>query len=534
MRLFDFLDYQSAINSDVPFLVKDNKSLSYLQGQQESIKLAAYLLKKGVTSGDRVAILSKNSIEYILFYYACSRIGAVCVPLNFRLAANEWSFILDNAQAKLLLCSTEFLPAITPVLKQLNQLEKLIVVGEKTEQQKLPSSIQLSHYSDVPALSLSESTALVEPISQNISEDDIVYQMYTSGTTGTPKGVVVSNRNVGATVHQLALNTPKIIQGGDWILILPVFHAAAALHCFSAVQAAATLHIQEEFSPVDFVETLVQKNINVVLAVPAIIKAVLALVPNLESYDFSRLELFVYGASPIDKETLTKAIEVFSCDFCQGYGMTESTLTISMLRPDDHIKALGSQPELLLSAGRAVLGTQISIRDTDDKVLPANEVGEVCTKGPQVMQSYWNRADASKEALRNGWLHTGDAGYLDNNGYLYIVDRVKDMIISGGENIYPKEVEQVLLQHESVQDVALIGIPDEKWGEQGLAFIVLAPGSSLDSQALDKYCRAHLASYKCPKQYKSIEALPLNVTGKVLKKELRKPYWDSYNKRQAG
>lgn len=533
MRLFDFLDYQSTINADVPFVVKADKSFTYKEGQQESVKLSALLLEKGIRAGERVAILSKNSIEYILFYYACARIGAVAVPLNFRLAASEWSFIIDNSQSKLLLCSDEFVPAITPVLDKLNQLEGIMLINSTADQHELPNDLSISHYSDIQLLSFDQSRDLVEPISHSITEEHIVYQMYTSGTTGTPKGVVISNGNASATIHQLALNTPKIIQGGDWILTLPVFHAAAALHSFSAVQAAATMHIQEEFSPVEFVETIVNKKVNVVLAVPAIIKAVLAFVPNIGDYDFSNLELFVYGASPIDKETLTQAMQVFSCDFCQGYGMTEATLAISMLRPDDHVRALESKPELLLSAGRAVLGTQISIRDSEGKALGVNEYGEVCTKGPQVMQSYWQRPDATKETLLDGWLHTGDAGYLDEEGYLFIVDRIKDMIISGGENIYPKEIEQVLMQHESVQDVAVVGIPDEKWGEQGLAFIVLKPDAELDSDALDKYAHENLASYKCPKQYKAIEALPLNATGKVLKKELRKPYWDNYASRRA-
>lgn len=530
MRLFDFLNYQAVINSDTQFLVSAQRELTYTAANDESVRFAALLLNQGVKKGDRVAILSKNSVEYLLYYYACARIGAVCVPLNFRLVANEWKYILNDSESVLLLSSAEFAPAIVGVAGELTSTKKMMLLDGSVTDLGDTAGLAVNHYSDIDNISLDDATAAVTPVSEDIVDADTIYQMYTSGTTGSPKGVLISHANVSATVHQLALNTPQILTGGDWIVILPVFHAAAALHCFSGVQSAATLHIKDEFAPVDFVETLQNQNINIALAVPAIIKAVLAFVPNLGDYDFSKLELFIYGASPIDQATLGAAMKVFGCDFCQGYGMTESTLAISMLRPADHVAAVEGKPELLQSAGRPVLGTQLTIRDTDDKAVAAGTVGEICIRGPQVMTAYWKLPEATEKALANGWLHTGDAGYLDENGYLFIVDRIKDMIISGGENIYPTEVETALRQHDSVTDVAVIGIPDEKWGETVLACIVPADAESFDSEALDAYCREQLASYKCPKSYTTIDALPLNATGKVLKKELRKPYWENHSK----
>lgn len=522
MRLFDFLDYQASTNGDTLFLSSDARELTYRDGNDETVKLASLMLSHGIGAGDRVAILSKNSIEYILYYYACSRIGAVCVPLNFRLNPNEWRYILDDSQTKMVLCASEYLADIANLADDLPTLEKIMLLDDTADHD---SDDVFCHYKEVHQVDLALAQNQVSQRQVSLTEDDIVYQMYTSGTTGSPKGVVISHRNISATVHQLALNTPQILLGGEWILILPVFHAAAALHCFSGVQSAATLHVKAEFVPQDFVDTLQNKRINVALAVPAIIKAVLAFVPNISSYDFSALELFIYGASPIDKATLTQAMDVFSCDFCQGYGMTESTLAITMLRPDDHVKAVEGRADLLASAGKPVFATQISIMNENDQPVAPKTVGEICVRGPQVMSSYWNLPEETESALRNGWLHTGDAGYLDESGYLFIVDRIKDMIISGGENIFPKEIENVLLQHEQIKDVAVVGVPDEKWGESAVAFVVPHNADEFDSEVIDAYCRSNLATYKCPKLYETLEELPMNATGKVLKKELRKPYW---------
>lgn len=526
MRLFDFLDYQAERNPDRPLLVSNVRSLSYEETKIETQKLAIAMLGLGLKEGDRVAILSKNTVEYLIFYYACARIGVVCVPLNFRLAPAEWEFILSNSQAKFLLCEKEFLDPINSISSNLNDLDNVAYIGET--EKNLSEFASTQSYTDLLSMDVYDDLLpTLDKLSSYISPEDTLYQMYTSGTTGLPKGVLISHQSVSETLHQLAVNTPSLLTGGEWVVVLPLFHAAAALHCFSGVHAGSTLYIEAEFSPFAFVELLINKKINIALTVPAMIQAVLDYVPNIEDYNFDSLEQFVYGASPINENTLRQAMKVFDCDFCQGYGATEATLAISMLKPEDHRKALDGQVHLLRSAGKPVLGTQITIRDAEGNILPVNENGEVCVKGPQVMQAYWKLDEATKSALRDGWLYTGDAGYLDEEGYLYLVDRIKDMIVSGGENIYPKEIETALLKHESVKDVAVIGVPSEKWGETPKAIIVLQEDAELDEEALSEHCRSLLASYKCPSSYDAIDALPLNPTGKVLKKVLKAPYWEN-------
>jgi len=251
------------------------------------------------------------------------------------------------------------------------------------------------------------------------------------------------------------------------------------------------------------------------------IQAMLVYIPDLSRQDFSKLEAIIYGASSISEETLRRAIEIFNCDFYQGFGQTESSASIVFLTADDHRRALESKPELLLSAGRAIPGTTVRIVDSDDKELPRGLSGEIVMRGPQVMKAYWNLSQATAEVLRNGWLHTGDIGMMDEEGYVYVQDRIKDMIVSGGENVYPREVENVLFAHPAIADAAVIGLPDEKWGEAVTAVLVLRDGASLEVEELIDFCRGKLGAYKIPRQIRIVSELPRNASGKVLKKELR-------------
>jgi acyl-CoA synthetase (AMP-forming)/AMP-acid ligase II len=239
----------------------------------------------------------------------------------------------------------------------------------------------------------------------------------------------------------------------------------------------------------------------------------------------------VYGASPIAVETLRRAIEVFGCDFAQGFGMTETTAVATILSTADHKRALAGKPGLLLSCGRAIPGTSIRIVDDEDKEVPRGTIGEVLVRGPQLMRGYWNLPEASAEALRGGWMHTGDAATMDDEGFVYIQDRVKDMIVSGGENVYPREIEDVLFQHPAVADAAVIGVPDAQWGEAVKAVVVLRAGKTATESELVDHCRAKLAGYKRPRSVDFIAELPRNPSGKVLKRELREPYWKGHTRR---
>ncbi len=268
--------------------------------------------------------------------------------------------------------------------------------------------------------------------------------------------------------------------------------------------------------------------------VPAMIQACLVAAPGPGELRYDDLRFVLYGASPIAEETLRHAMQVFGCEFVQGYGMTETTAGLTFLLPRDHERALREKPGLLLSAGRAIPGTEVRIVDEEDRPLPAGEIGEVVARGPQLMRGYWNLPEATAEALRGGWMHTGDAGCLDEDGYLYIQDRVKDMIVSGGENVYPREVEDALFEHPAVADAAVIGVPHEQWGESVKAVVVLRPDAQATADEIMEFCRGRLAGYKRPGSVDFLPELPRNPSGKVLKRELREPYWKGHGRRVAG
>jgi fatty-acyl-CoA synthase len=348
--------------------------------------------------------------------------------------------------------------------------------------------------------------------------------MYTSGTTGRPKGAVLQHAAIAANIFQASV----AIGGspGERVLIVaPMYHAAAALTTFFAVARGGCLFIQEDFVPAEVVRVLSEEGIARVTLVPAMIQACLVLVPDVAQRRYDDLRLITYGASPIAEQTLRRAMDVFGCDFIQGYGMTETTALLTYLMPEDHRRALAGRPELLLSAGRPVVGTEIRIVDGGDVPVAAGDVGEICARGPQLMRGYWNLPDATAEALRGGWMHTGDAGRLDADGFLFIQDRVKDMIVSGGENIYPREVEEVLFRHPAVADAAVIGVPDEQFGEAVKAVVVLRDGASATAEDIMEFSRGRLGGYKRPRSVDFVGVLPRNPSGKVLKRELREPYW---------
>ena len=295
-----------------------------------------------------------------------------------------------------------------------------------------------------------------------------------------------------------------------------------------------SLYIQEDFIPEDVVSALSEERICLALLVPAMIQACLVAVPDIAERSYPDLKSMIYGASPVAEQTLRRAMDVFKCGFTQAFGMTELSPVATVMTSDDHRRALTDKPELFQSAGRAILGTEIRIADEDDNPLPNGEIGEILVRGPQVMRGYWNMPEATAETLRGGWMHTGDAGIMDDEGYIYIRDRVKDMIVSGGENVYPNVIENLLFQHPSVADVAVIGVPDEQWGETVKAIVVLRDGASATDEEIMDFCRGKLGGFERPRSVDFIDALPRNASGKVLKRELREPYWEGYERRVAG
>ena len=517
MRIHEWLDYIARENPDRELATQGARVLRYGDARRAANRLAHALRASGLLPGDRFAFLAKNCLEYSYLFFAASKSGAVPVPLNYRLAAPELAYIVKDSGAKLVIAQSEYVSLLESVRADLGGAQVFVSIGATAAPgwRDYDSWIGACPDNDV----------------ETPGDDGVdLYQMYTSGTTGRPKGAVLTHRAVTANIHQVRI---AMETGSDErvLIVAPLYHAAAALTMIGTVLAGSSALIQEDFNPAEVVRALSEERITRTTLVPAMIQACLLMVPDIADRRYPDLELVVYGASPIAADTLRRAMEVFRCDFVQGFGMTETSAVLSVLTREDHRRAMSGRSELLLSAGRALPGTDVRIVDENDNPLPPGTIGEIAGRGDQVMRGYWNLAEATAEALRGGWFHTGDAGRMDSDGYLYIEDRVKDMIVSGGENIYPREVENVLFAHPAVADAAVIGVPDAKWGETVKAIVQLKPGASASAEEIIEFCRGKLAGYKLPRSADFVATIPRNASGKVLKRELREKYWAGHARR---
>lgn len=472
----------------------NNNELTFAEVDERANRLAQLILNMGISRGERIALLAMNETEFFEVQVAAIRAGVTLVPLNFRLAIPELSFIMDNAEPQMLITGPGF-HEIGDSLGCPNRLS----LGPEYEQ--AINSVSAMERSPIDAA-------------------EICSVLYTSGTTGRPKGSLISNQALWARIVSFTLEY-KPDPSNVFLQGLPLFHIAATVS-FTYAYNGATNIVVRDFNPADVIQTLEDKQVTDALFVPTMINLLINH-PDIETANLSALDFVAYGASTIPPSVLTKAIDVFSADFCQLFGMTE-TSGCTALRPEDHDPV--NKPHLLASAGVVAHGFEIRVVDDQDIDVQVGEVGEVICRGPALMDGYLGAEEATASALRGGWMHTGDLGKLDEDGYLFVTDRKKDMIISGGENIYPREVEDVLFSHESVHSAAVIGIPDQRWGEQVHAVVVLQPNCSMSEMDLLVYARENLAGYKVPKSVEYVEELPLNATGKVLKKILREPYWE--------
>jgi acyl-CoA synthetase (AMP-forming)/AMP-acid ligase II len=520
MRLHDYLDFFAREQPDTDFAVLGDRHITYRAAVVEVNHLANAFVSAGLQVGDRVAILSKNSIEYPLMFYAASKAGVVPVPLNYRMAAPEWVYMINDAQAKMFVASAAYVSIVDGFRSQLDTVERFLAIDASGPE----------GWDDYRRWVSGEPATAPHRV---VTEDDDVYQMYTSGTTGHPKGAVLTQGAVTSQLAQICL-VYSGMPGDRTLVVAPLYHAAAAITAFVTVYLGGCLYVQEDFNPLEVVRALSEEHITFTTLVPAMIQACLVFVPDIGGRRYDDLRRITYGASPIAEETLRRAAAAFKCEFLQAYGMTETTAVVTYLLPPDHERALTDEPNLLLSAGRPLAGTEVRVVDEDDNPVPNGTIGEIIARGPQLMRGYWNMPDESAEALRGGWLHTGDAGVLDDEGYVYVQDRVKDMIVSGGENVYPRVVEDVLFQHPAVADAAVIGVPDEQWGETVKAIVVLRAEATATDEELIDFCRDKLGGYERPRSVDFVNTLPRNPSGKVLKRQLREPYWAGHKRRVAG
>jgi len=466
--------------------------------------------------GARGAILALNSDRYYEFSYAMPWAGCVFVPVNTRLAPPEIAYWLDDSGSEVLFVDDAFLPAIAALEGKMASVREIVYIGDGDTPDGMHG------YEDLIA-----GADAVDDAGKGY--DDLAALYYTGGTTGVSKGVMLSHRNIVSN----ALNTiPAIDFRSDmrWLHAAPMFHIADALAIYGVTMVAGRHVFIPAFEPVTVLKAIQAEGITESLWVPTMINMI-ANHPDIGKYDLSTLRHLPYGASPMPAAVINKAIEVLpDCKFTHAYGQTECAPLVTVNGPESHVGE-GLKNELYKSCGRACMTVDIKIIDEDGNELPAGEIGEVCARGPNIMMGYWNKPEQTAAALRDGWMHSGDGGYMTEDGYLYIVDRVKDMIISGGENVYSAEVENAVYQHASVVECAVIGVPDEKWGERVHAIVRLVEGAEPDEASIISHCHELIAGFKCPRSVTfREEPLPVSGAGKILKTDLRKPFWEGHEK----
>jgi len=485
----------------------EGQRLTYGELDGRTSRIANGLAEAGVKAQGRVAVLSKNNPAFFELWFGATKADAVLVPVNFRLAAPEVAFVVNDAQAEVLFVGADFYATVEKIRHELATVRQIVAIDGNHPTWPAYAA-WVARHSDV------DPDVPIDP-------HGCAIQMYTSGTTGRPKGAQLSHANL------LSLLPGAIEQFGTWhdrdvsLVCMPLFHIGGSGWALVGLYRGVENVVTRDFDPAAILRTIADFKVTKAFFVPAMILFLLQ-VPACRTTDFSALELIAYGASPAPIELLRNALKVFGCGFAQVYGLTETTGAITYLPPEDH---QADAVERLKSCGKPMTGVEVRIVDAGGREVATGEVGEVICRTPQIMLGYWNLPDASRLAIRDGWFHTGDAGYMDRDGYIYIYDRVKDMIVSGGENIYPAEVESALFGHPAVADVAVIGVPDDKWGEQVKAIVVRKPGASVTDREIIDFARERIAHYKAPRSVDFVEALPRNPSGKILKRELRKPYW---------
>ena len=476
-------------------------------------QIANGLIAANITPNTRIGYLAKNTSSYYEILFGCAKARAVLNGVNTRLAPPEVQFILNDAHCQILFVGAEYYALIDEIKDELPHLAQIIALDDT--------------HNDWPRFEdWRDQQSQSDPALPHKPDDDVI-QLYTSGTTGLPKGVMLTNANYASNFSQSNRTGWAIFEPGTVSMnAMPLFHVAGVnVGVIGAAQGAKTL-ILRDINPGQILDLIEEHKVNFTFWVPAVI-LMLTQIPNVRERDFSSLNRIVYGASPITENLLNDAREIFACDFIQLFGLTETTGAATYLPPEAHNPEWGK----LRSCGIPWPGAIIRCVDAEGQPVPTGEIGEIIIKSPFVMKGYWNRPEATAEAIKDGFFYTGDAGYFDEDGYLFIHDRIKDMIVSGGENIYPAEVENALFGHPDIADVAVIGVPDEKWGESVKAIVVPKENANPSVEELVAYARERIAAFKCPKSVDFITEMPRNPSGKILRKDLREPYWRDQDRR---
>ena len=519
-------------------IVCGGKHWTYQEFCSRVYQLSRCLKRIGIKKEDKVAILHPNCHTFLEAYYAIPQIGAISVPINTRLSAGEIAYILEDSESKLLIADPMFKNQLEPVRKKIRGIKKILWTGDDRDRSS-PSdsspdaslhgnrSVGLNYEE---ALRQEDSGALPAP---SMESEDIAQIYYTSGTTGRPKGVMLSHKNV--MTHALGTIAEVHLTDSDvWVHVAPLFHLADAWATWAVTWVGGTHVLVREFDARAVLETIQREKVTLTNLIPTMLNLMVNH-PDAGKFDYGSLRVLLSGGAPIAPEVVRKIVETFKCDYIQTYGMTETSpyLTLSILK--EHLKQLPHEDQLRFKSktGREFIGVDLKVVNEQGNEIKGDEkeVGEIIVKGDIVTKGYWKLPEETKKSIKGGWLYTGDMAVIDEEGYVTIVDRKKDMILTGGENVYSTEVENILYMYPAILECAVVGVPDQKWGEAVKAIVVLKPGQKATEQEIIQFCKEKIAHYKAPKSVDFIEALPRTGSGKIHKKNLRDKYWEGFEKK---
>ena len=516
MNTTDFINIASAICPDRTAIIFEDKRYTFGQLNERINRLANGLIKLGIQKGDRVSFLQVNCNQCVETYFAVAKTGAIYLPLNFRAKEKELTYMLNTAEAATLIAGERYIPMIQSIQPELKTLKNLISIEKKHD--------DMLYYEDI----VNESSA--DEVVTEIGDNDTTILMYTAGTTGFPKGVMLSHTSFSTYVLENVTPPDPDIEERN-ILTVPLYHVAGIQAMMAAIYGARTLVMERQFEPEEWMTLVETEKANRAMMVPTMLKQLLDH-ENFKKHDLSSLKVITYGAAPMPIPVIRKALEEFpGVSFINAFGQTETASTITALGPEDHVLT-GTPEEMekklkrLSSIGKPMADVQMKVIDQETgKTLGPNEVGEILAKGPRVMSGYWKDEEKTAKTIdKDGWVHTGDVGYVDDDGYYFLAGRSSDMIIRAGENISPEELENVIREHPKVEDVAVIGVPDETWGEEPRAVVIPKKGEKPTEEEIMEYCRQNLASFKRPRSVLFVNDLPRNPMGKLVKREIREKY----------
>ncbi len=515
MNTANFLTIPAAILPDQEIMVFEGQRYTYQETIVRVRRLAAALAGLGVSKGDRIGVLDTNSSRYVEAYFASSMLGAVFVPLNYRAKAQELEYMITTAGARMLMVGDRYASLVSDLRHRLPGVSEYVALQS--------SQPGMASFEELIA------QACEDGDEAEVDEEDVNILLYTSGTTGPPKGVMLTYGDFFAYVcgnTELADGTPR----GGALLCVPLYHIAGITSLMTSFFTGRTLVMLRQFEPSEWLAAVQRERITHAFLVPTMLKRVLDH-PEFGRYSCTTLEVLAYGAAPMPLPVIRRAIDMFpaTVGFVNAFGQTETTATVTMLLPEDH-RLEGTAQEVerklrrLSSTGRPLPDVEVRIVDAQGVEVKRGEIGEVTVRTSRLMKGYLSPGDATAQTMVNGWLHTRDLGWMDEEGYLYLSGRADDLIIRGGENISPAEVETVLQSHPAIEEVVIIGVPDEDWGEQVMAVVVLRAGSTLTAEEVIDWCRQRLASFKKPDRVEFVTELPRNPLGKVLRKDLREKF----------